>query len=91
MTARRKARWIDTFSAVAVALYFMWLGNHMDTFGWGQQIILLIVGYALLDSLFIQRWPRAEALRKAMRLRPGQRIEAEGREEGNLRARVEGR
>lgn len=82
---------MDAASAVSVALYWSWLGQHGDSLGWGQLILLLILGYILIDVLFIQRWPRSEALRKAMKLKPGQRLEVEGAEDGRLWARMERR
>jgi hypothetical protein len=45
---------------------------------WGQAVLLWVVAYLLLLRLFIPRYPKAAALREALRLKKGQRVEAEG-------------
>lgn len=70
---------IQAASAIGVALAFSALGKYDDALGWGQELLLWIAAYALLDALFIPRYPKAPALREALRLRKGQRAEAEGR------------
>lgn len=66
-------------SFIAVAEAFTLLGGYGDRFAWGQQVLLVIAAFALFQVLFIPRWPRSEALRQALRLKKGQKIEAEGR------------
>lgn len=75
-------RWLGVVaSAVAVGLAFGYAGQIDD---WFLRLLALWGATGLLQALFIPRWPRQEALRQALRLRAGQRIEV-------LRARQEGR
>lgn len=82
-------RWLGVVvPAVAVGLAFSSAGQIDD---WFLRLLALWGSVALLQVLFIPRWPRREALRQALRLRDGERIEAEGRPGGRLWARQEGR
>ena len=64
-------------SAVAVALAFR-VPATLDL-AWGQEALLLFAGISLLNILYIPRYPRSYALRLVLRLKPGQKVEAEGK------------
>lgn len=72
-----KALAISTASAVAVASAFMLIGRA--DLEWGQQLVALWAALGLLNVLYIPRWPKAAALRQALRLKRGQKIEVEGK------------
>lgn len=70
--------WIVTIaSGVAVAVAFTAIGRA-DLRG-GQETVALFAAIMLLNILYIPRWPRAYALRQALRLKPGQKVEVEGK------------
>lgn len=70
---------IHLASATVVVLAFSLIGKFAYDFSFGQRCVLLFGAIALLQILFIPRWPRAEALRQALRVKKGHRIEVEGR------------
>jgi hypothetical protein len=68
---------IQLAASVAVAVAFAAIGRA-DLRG-GQELVALWVALILLRLLFIPRYPKATALREALRLKRGQKVEVEGK------------
>lgn len=70
-------RWLGSIlPGIVVALAFMEVGRLNDSV-W--RIVGLFVCFLLLQSLYVQRFPRAVALEYALKLKPGQKVEVEGK------------
>lgn len=68
---------IHIASLVAVTLAFR--ATAIDSLSGVQELLALWAASFLTSILYIPRWPRAYALRQALRLKPGQKVEAESK------------
>lgn len=68
---------VNILSGVTVAIAFTAIGRA-DLRG-GQEIVALWAAFLLLRILYIPRYPKAFALREALRLKRGQKVEVEGK------------
>lgn len=72
-----KAFLADLAAKIVVGLSFLTAGQLEAGFAW--ELGATIGAYLVLSALFVQRWPRAEAFKWAVKLKPGQKIEVEGK------------
>lgn len=73
-----KAFLIQLASSVAVAVAFIAIGEA--DLEWGQRLVAIWAALVLLRVLFITRYPKSAALKELLGgLKPGQRIEVEGK------------
>jgi hypothetical protein len=70
-------RWLGSIlPGVVIALAFS-VASHIEDSIW--HFVALWAAFMLLQIFFVQRFPRAVALEYALKLKPGQKVEAEGK------------
>lgn len=70
-------RWLGSLlPALIVALAFIG-ASHVHPFGW--RWAALSGAFFLLSVFYVQRYPRVVALEYALKLKPGQKVEVEGK------------
>lgn len=68
---------IHIASLVAVSTTFLTIGKaDLES---GQEVVATVAALLLLQALYVPRWPRWYALKRLLKLKPGQKVTVEGK------------
>jgi len=68
---------IHIASLVAVSVAFVAIGKaDLES---GQQLVATFAALLLFQALYVPRWPRWYALKRLLKLKPGQKVTVEGK------------
>lgn len=68
---------IHIASLLAVSTAFLTIGKaDLES---GQEVVASVAALLLLQALYVPRWPRWYALKRLLRLKPGQKVTVEGK------------